>query len=350
MQTNQKESIPLKEHKQLQSKLLSKTNLISQLQTQNEQLTNLITTHENTIHIKETKINEITSQLNLIKISYDKISNENTQLKEEMITLLSNNENITKDMLNLSSQKKEITFQINQYQSQIKSLQNQLDLHLIEKENYKNQIDILKLENNSLQTNNKKLTDELEIQYDLNTQLNKLIDDKNKKLQSLLDLISKLNTLKFISQQDLDVETQNTDNDDVLLKIDTVINLITLSICEFKQLDALAKLITDYKEMLLLLNDEKDKNDSITAEIDKIKQQNFDLISQKQELNLQLQNIELEYKKLLMSDKFTHNKIALDNSEYEGMRLQIKSLQQYIKDKENEINTLKEMIKKIKNK
>ena len=51
-----------------------------------------------------------------------------------------------------------------------------------------------------------------------------------------------------------------------------------------------------------------------------------------------------------MSDKFTHNKIALDNSEYEGMRLQIKSLQQYIKDKENEINTLKEMIKKIKNK
>ena len=102
--------------------------------------------------------------------------------------------------------------------------------------------------------------------------------------------------------------------------------------------------------MLLLLNDEKDKNDSITAEIDKIKQQNFDLISQKQELNLQLQNIELEYKKLLMSDKFTHNKIALDNSEYEGMRLQIKTLQQYIKDKENEINTLKEMIKKIKNK
>ena len=286
MQTNQKESIPLKEHKQLQSKLLSKINLISQLQTQNEQLTNLITTHENTIHIKETKINEITSQLNLIKISYDKISNENTQLKEEMITLLSNNENITKDMLNLSSQKKEITFQINQYQSQIKSLQNQLDLHLIEKENYKNQIDILKIENNSLQTNNKKLTDELEIQCDLNTQLNKLIDDKNKKLQSLLDLISKLNTLKFISQQNLDVETQDTDNDDVLLKIDTVINLITLSICEFKQLDALAKLITDYKEMLLLLNDEKDKNDSITAEIDKIKQQNFDLISQKQELNL----------------------------------------------------------------
>ena len=63
--------------------------------------------------------------------------------------------------------------------------------------------------------------------------MNKLIDDKNKKLQSLLDLISKLNTLKFISQQDLDVETQDTDNDDVLLKIDTVINLITLSILCF---------------------------------------------------------------------------------------------------------------------
>ena len=57
MQANQEESIPLKEHKQLQTKLLSKTNLITQLQTQNEQLTNLITTHENTIHLKETKIN-----------------------------------------------------------------------------------------------------------------------------------------------------------------------------------------------------------------------------------------------------------------------------------------------------
>ena len=350
MQANQEENIPLKEHKQLQTKLLSKTNLISQLLTKKEQVTNLITTHENTIHIKETKINELTSQLNLINKSFDKISNENIQLKEEMITLLSNNENITKDILSLSSQKKEITFQINQYQSQIKTIQNQLDLNTIEKENYKNQIDILKIENNSLQTNNKKLNDELEIQCDLNTQLNKIIHDKNKKLQSLLDLISKLNTLKFISLQDLDVETQDTDNDEVLLKIDTVINIITLSICEFKQLDALAKLITDYKEMLLLLNDEKDKNDSITAEIDKIKQQNFDLISQKQELNLKLQNIETEYKKLLMSDKFINSKTILDNSEYEGMRLQIKSLQQYIKDKENEMNTLKEMIKKIKNK
>ena len=46
-----------------------------------------------------------------------------------------------------------------------------------------------------------------------------------------------------------------------------------------------------------------------------------------------------------MSDKFTHNKTVLDNSEYEGMKLQIKSLQQYFKDKENEMNnTLKEMI------
>ena len=51
-----------------------------------------------------------------------------------------------------------------------------------------------------------------------------------------------------------------------------------------------------------------------------------------------------------MSDKFTHSKTALDNSECEGMKLQIKSLQRYIKDKEHEMNTLKEMVKKIKNK
>ena len=81
------------------------------------------------------------------------------------------------------------------------------------------------------------------------------------------------------------------------------------------------------------------------------------MISQKQELALQIQNIELEYKKLLMSDKFTKSNttpskkvMSLDNGEYEGMKLQITSLQQYIKDKENEMNTLKEMIKKIKNK
>ena len=49
---------------------------------------------------------------------------------------------------------------------------------------------------------------------------------------------------------------------------------------------------------------------------------------------------------VIIEDMPNEYKAILDNSEYEGMKLQIKSLQRYIKDKENEMKTLKDMIRK----
>jgi hypothetical protein len=176
-----------------------------------------------------------------------------------------------------------------------------------------------------------------------------IIDDKENKSQALLDLLSKLDSLNFISSSDSNnLETE--DNDDILSKFDTISNLLTLSISEYKELDALVKLITDYKEMLLILKEEKDKNDLISAELDKIKKQNFDLISQKQELSQKIITIEDNYKQLLMSDKYVNNikSTNIDVFEVEGMKLQVTTLQQYIRDKEKEIHSYKEMIQKEK--
>ena len=348
-EANKKEAINEMEYKKMQHKLTTKTNLLSQLQTQNEQLLKTLNQNEEVLKTKDVKINEISIQLNTIKTELEKEVNENTQLKDEILELLSNDEKIANDLLNLNSLKKDLESKIFHFQNKVNSLQNQIDLLQNENSSLKNQNELTNKEKAILQTKYNDNLNELNNYKEQNLKMQMIIDDKENKSQALLDLLSKLDSLNFISSSDSNnLETE--DNDDILSKFDTISNLLTLSISEYKELDALVKLITDYKEMLLILKEEKDKNDLISAELDKIKKQNFDLISQKQELSQKIITIEDNYKQLLMSDKYVNNikSTNIDVFEVEGMKLQVTTLQQYIRDKEKEIHSYKEMIQKEK--
>ena len=308
---------------------------ISTLQKENKRLCQNLDKNEEILKSRESHINKLTNQINSLKTEIEKEVNENTQLKDEILELLSNDEKMANDLLNLNSLKTDLQSKLSLSQTQLNSLQNQNDT--------------LNKENTNLQKHTNKLQQELNINKEEITKMKTLLDEKEKRHQYLLDLLLKLNSLNF---NNLETKTENTINEDLISKFDTLINLFSLSIAEYNELNSLAKVINDYKEILLILNEEKDKNDSLCTEIEQIKQQNFDLISQQKNKYQQTQNIEDFEQKLLINNKYINkvksSKISVDDIEYEELKLRVTTLQNYIKEKEQEIISLKDLIKKEK--
>ena len=166
---------------------------------------------------------------------------------------------------------------------------------------------------------------ELEIQTDLNDNLNKILDEKNSKIEELNKFFIQLKQI-----QDKE-EKEEPNEEDTINQIENLDELISSHRDQSEEIDSLYKIISQCKDALLNLQSEKEKTNDLQNDNAQYKLINNQLLQKNEELKNQLESIN--------TNRIEKDQDAID--EVDSLKTQVQELKKLVLEKEEEIEALR---------
>ena len=268
----------------------------------------------------------------LIKDNYDKLKQENAKLNEHLNEIATENDKLNQELISASDK-------VMQLNLQDITKNPKYEMLLKENNELKNQLDLINIECTNTKNELNKKQQESDEYIETFQKMNELIDEKEEKIAKFTTFF---NSLKSLNTESEDYSNNNNNNnngrllseENALNVLDNLDDLLSSHREDNGEIDSLYVIISQCKEAIIALKNERDKNENILQENEDYRTTITELIQQNKELENKL--ISHRGNNIIQEEK--------DEDEIEMLREQNKHFIEMIQRKEKEIDHLKTKI------